>query len=93
MSREHAGWSLEIPYVTPSNFPANRIAGLTPVRGDPELTVEIRRRGHPYGLSGLSDGYTDVSLLALAVQHAGRFVTFDDTVPISAVPPGSKRSI
>jgi uncharacterized protein len=28
---------------------------------------------------------TDVYLLALAVQHAGRFVTFDDAVPLSAV--------
>ena len=28
---------------------------------------------------------TDVSLLALARQHAGRFVTFDSAVPLSAV--------
>jgi len=28
---------------------------------------------------------TDVYLLALAVQHAGRFVTFDGAVPLSAV--------
>jgi predicted nucleic acid-binding protein len=28
---------------------------------------------------------TDVYLLALAVEHAGRFVTFDDAVPLSAV--------
>jgi toxin-antitoxin system PIN domain toxin len=27
----------------------------------------------------------DVYLLALAVKHAGRFVTFDDAVPLSAV--------
>jgi len=28
---------------------------------------------------------TDVYLLALAVKHAGRFVTFDGSVPLSAV--------
>ena len=28
---------------------------------------------------------TDVYLLALAVEHSGRFVTFDGTVPLSAV--------
>ncbi len=28
---------------------------------------------------------TDVYLLALAVKHAGRFVTFDGAVPLSAV--------
>ncbi len=32
---------------------------------------------------------TDVYLLALSVHHQGRFVTFDDTVPLSAV-PGAK---
>ena len=29
---------------------------------------------------------TDLYLLALAVTHEGRFVTFDDAVPLSAVP-------
>lgn len=29
---------------------------------------------------------TDVYLLALAVKRGGRFVTFDGTVPLSAVP-------
>jgi len=28
---------------------------------------------------------TDVYLLALAVRHSGRFVTFDGAVPLSAV--------
>jgi predicted nucleic acid-binding protein len=28
---------------------------------------------------------TDVYLLALAVKHAGRFATFDDGIPLSAV--------
>ena len=28
---------------------------------------------------------TDAYLLALAVRHAGRFVTFDDTIPLTAV--------
>jgi toxin-antitoxin system PIN domain toxin len=34
---------------------------------------------------------TDVYLLALAVRNAGRFVTFDSTVPLAAV-RGAKRS-
>jgi hypothetical protein len=29
---------------------------------------------------------TDVYLLALAVEHGGRFVTFDRTIPLSAAP-------
>ena len=29
---------------------------------------------------------TDIYLLALAVQHGGRFVTFDRTIPLSAAP-------
>jgi predicted nucleic acid-binding protein len=29
---------------------------------------------------------TDVYLLALAVKHGGRFVTFDGAVPLSAIP-------
>jgi uncharacterized protein len=29
---------------------------------------------------------TDVYLLALAVEHGGRFATFDRTIPLSAVP-------
>lgn len=32
---------------------------------------------------------TDVYLLALAVRHGGRLVTFDRTVPLSAVPGSS----
>src|SRR5258708_28150387 len=33
---------------------------------------------------------TDVYLLALAVEHSGRFVTFDGAVPLSAVPGARK---
>lgn len=29
---------------------------------------------------------TDIYLLALAVAHGGRFVTFDGAIPVSAVP-------
>lgn len=29
---------------------------------------------------------TDIYLLALAVEHGGRFVTFDGSIPLSAVP-------
>lgn len=29
---------------------------------------------------------TDVYLLALAVEHGGRFVTFDRSIPLSAAP-------
>ncbi len=29
---------------------------------------------------------TDIDLLALAVEHAGRLVTFDRSIPLSAVP-------
>jgi toxin-antitoxin system PIN domain toxin len=36
---------------------------------------------------------TDVYLLALAVQHAGRFVTFDDAVPLSAVLRAEKQHL
>ncbi|MCX6398871.1 MAG: PIN domain-containing protein [Propionibacteriales bacterium] len=32
---------------------------------------------------------TDVYLLSLAVAHGGRFLTFDDSIPLSAV-PGAK---
>ncbi len=32
---------------------------------------------------------TDIYLLALAVRHGGRFVTFDRSVPLSAVPGAS----
>jgi toxin-antitoxin system PIN domain toxin len=36
---------------------------------------------------------TDVYLLALAVKHAGRFVTFDGAVPLSAVPAAAKEHV
>jgi toxin-antitoxin system PIN domain toxin len=36
---------------------------------------------------------TDIYLLALAVQHAGRFVTFDATVPTSAVSSARKHHL
>ena len=36
---------------------------------------------------------TDVYLLALAVQHAGRFVTFDSAVPLSAVLQAEKEHL
>jgi toxin-antitoxin system PIN domain toxin len=36
---------------------------------------------------------TDVYLLALATANGGRFVTFDDTVPIAAVPRATPDSI
>ena len=35
----------------------------------------------------------DVYLLALAVKHAGRFTTFDGTVPLSAVPDAKKEQL
>jgi toxin-antitoxin system PIN domain toxin len=36
---------------------------------------------------------TDIYLLALAVQHNGRLVTFDATIPISAVPSARKHHL
>ncbi len=36
---------------------------------------------------------TDVYLLALAVRHGGRFVTFDARVPVSAVHGAAKRHL
>jgi toxin-antitoxin system PIN domain toxin len=36
---------------------------------------------------------TDVYLLALAVAHAGRFVTLDRNVPLSAVPGASEKNL
>jgi uncharacterized protein len=35
----------------------------------------------------------DVYLLALAVAHGGRFVTFDRKVPLSAVPAATERNL
>lgn len=36
---------------------------------------------------------TDVYLLALAVRHGGRFVTFDDRIPLEAVPGASRQHL
>lgn len=36
---------------------------------------------------------TDLYLLALAVAHGGRFVTFDDRVPLAAVPAAERRHL
>ena len=36
---------------------------------------------------------TDIYLLALAVRHGGRFVTFDESVPIGAVKGAEKRHL
>jgi toxin-antitoxin system PIN domain toxin len=36
---------------------------------------------------------TDVYLLALAVEHGGRFVTFDRSIPLSAVPGASQEHL
>jgi predicted nucleic acid-binding protein len=36
---------------------------------------------------------TDVYLLALAVKHSGRFVTFDGRVSIGAVPGAEKKNL
>jgi predicted nucleic acid-binding protein len=36
---------------------------------------------------------TDIYLLALAVHHAGRFVTFDGSVPFSAVLGAEKKHL
>ena len=36
---------------------------------------------------------TDVYLLALAIAHGARMVTFDKSVPLSAVPGASQRSL
>jgi len=36
---------------------------------------------------------TDVYLLALAVEHGGRLVTFDHGLPLEAVPLESKRHL
>jgi len=49
--------------------------------------LEDRRvnSGHVHGPSQVTDAY----LLALAVEHGGRFVTFDRSIPLSAV-PGAK---
>jgi uncharacterized protein len=45
------------------------------------LSPEIADVGRIHGPRQLTDAY----LLALAVQHGGRFVTFDASIPISAV--------
>jgi uncharacterized protein len=36
---------------------------------------------------------TDIYLLALAVEHGGRFVTFDSGVPLTAVRKATKRNL
>ncbi len=36
---------------------------------------------------------TDIYLLALAVKNQGRFATFDDGIPLSAVPGATKRNL
>ena len=36
---------------------------------------------------------TDAYLLALAVEHGGRFVTFDRSIPLSAVPAASQEHL
>jgi toxin-antitoxin system PIN domain toxin len=36
---------------------------------------------------------TDIYLLALAVRHAGRFVTFDGGIPIAAVPKATTHDL
>lgn len=36
---------------------------------------------------------TDLYLLALAVEHSGRFVTFDRSIPLSAVPGASQENL
>jgi predicted nucleic acid-binding protein len=36
---------------------------------------------------------TGVYLLALAVEHGGRFVTFDHSVPLDAVPPATAENL
>jgi predicted nucleic acid-binding protein len=36
---------------------------------------------------------TDIFLLALAVQHAGKLVTFDDGIPIAAVRNATKENL
>lgn len=36
---------------------------------------------------------TDAYLIALAVRHKGRFVTFDQSVPLSAVPGATRRQL
>lgn len=36
---------------------------------------------------------TDVYLLALAVNHGGRFVTFDDSIPVTAVRVAEKKHL
>jgi uncharacterized protein len=36
---------------------------------------------------------TDAYLLALATAHAGRFVTFDRSVPLSAVPQATTKNL
>ena len=53
------------------------------------LDVSVVRPDHIHGPKQL----TDVYLLALAVKHDGRFVTFDTTVPISAVPAARKHHL
>jgi uncharacterized protein len=50
------------------------------------LDASVVRPDHIHGPKQL----TDVYLLALAVKHDGRFVTFDTTVPTSAVPAARK---
>ena len=36
---------------------------------------------------------TDIYLLALAVRHEGRFVTFDDGIPLAAVGDATMRNL
>ena len=50
-----------------------------------DLSLLERDSIDPFRLLG-SRQVTDVYLLALAVRHGGRFVTFDRSVPLAAVP-------
>jgi uncharacterized protein len=54
------------------------------------LSLLDRRSVTPSRMHG-SAQVTDAYLLALAVEHGGRFVTFDRSVPVTAV-PGARSS-
>lgn len=45
------------------------------------LNASVADRNRIYGPSQLTDRY----LLSLAVKHGGRLVTFDETIPLSAM--------
>ena len=57
-----------------------------------DLSFRNRSRFHVDGIRGYRQ-LTDVYLLGLAVQRSGRFVTFDQRVPLAAVKGATRASL